>query len=427
MRGDASPPGSLLRTGRLTSFKFLVLEGLQGQSLDQVLAASGGRVAPQEACRIVRQAALGLGQLHQGGHVRGDIRPSALWMEPGGNIKLPHNPTVHPAPMDLRSLDPSNRLLALADFLAPELLQTEKAPDALTDIYALGCTLYMLLAGQPPFPAGSVTQKMSRHATEPISPLDTTFGVPQPIAQIVSYMMAKNAAVRYQSAVDVANALGPYVDRSVVTPLPALAVPTLPAYESAIMAKRARQATRATAASPTPIQTPSAATGSPVAIMPAVPGGPTASGGPATGSQREAAPGEAAATDSAHVPQEPTPKPGRVEQMADAAKPAHRRRSGRHRCDDRGPCDLHVVFVETVAGRPGRTTSRLRGHAPRRFSRPRQRCRNRTRQGSSSRYHLLPSRGSTPRDHRGNKCRLSLRERTRLSRRGCEKIVRRPF
>jgi serine/threonine protein kinase len=228
----------------LTSFKFLVMEGLQGQALNEVLAAAGGRFAAQEACRIARQTALGLGQLHQCRLVRGDIRPASLWMEPGGNVKLPHNPVVTPSAPDLKSFDPTQPLLEQADYLAPELIQPGKAPDVLTDIYALGCTLYTLLAGQPPFPGGTLSQKMGRHATEPIQSLDTAFGVPQPVAQVVAYMMAKNPAVRYQTAADVANALGPYVDHSVVTPLPALAVPTLPAYEGAIMAKRARQVTQ---------------------------------------------------------------------------------------------------------------------------------------------------------------------------------------
>jgi serine/threonine protein kinase len=250
----------------LTSYKYLVLEALKGQCVQDVLASAGGRFPPQEACRIARQAALGLGQLHQSGHIRGDIRPAAIWMEPGGNVKLPHNPAVQPGHLDLKSFDPSERLLDRADYLAPELIQEGKSPDVLTDLYGLGCTLYALLAGQPPFPAGNVSQKMTRHATEPIRPLDTTFGVPEPISQTVAYMMAKNPSVRYQSAVDVANALGQYVDHSVVTPLPGMAVPTLPAFETAIMAKRARQATQAVGVAPTSAPAP-AQPASPILVI----------------------------------------------------------------------------------------------------------------------------------------------------------------
>jgi hypothetical protein len=142
---------------------------------------------------------------------------------------------------------------------------------------------------------------MGRHATEPIEPLDSGFGVPQPIAQVVSYMMAKNPAVRYQSAVDVANALGQYVDHSVVTPLPAMAVPSLPAYENAIMAKRARKATQAAATAPASVSVPVAAPGSTVPGQSPVAGQPATLAVPA-GSPLPAATGEAAAAGSPQVP-----------------------------------------------------------------------------------------------------------------------------
>jgi len=229
----------------LAAYKFVVLEGLQGETVDQVLAAAGGRFAMPEACRIARQASLGLAQLHQTGQVFGDVRPASLWMEPGGNVKLPHDPLRSPSPIDLKAFDPTGCLLARADYLAPELTQPGKSPDALTDVYGLGCTLYHMLSGRPPFPGGSVTQKMGRHATEAIEPLDQVSGIPQPVAQIVAYMMAKNPSVRYQSAADVASALGQFVDHSQVVPQPALAVPTLPAYENTINEKRATLAAKA--------------------------------------------------------------------------------------------------------------------------------------------------------------------------------------
>ena len=101
--------------------------------------------------------------------------------------------------------------MQMADYLAPELMHPGRAPDPLTDIYALGCTLYAMLAGNPPFAGGSLQQKMARHAGEAIRPLEL-FGVPQPLAQLVAYLMAKNPAVRYQSAALVAEQLAAFVD-----------------------------------------------------------------------------------------------------------------------------------------------------------------------------------------------------------------------
>src|SRR5690606_21911251 len=100
------------------------------------------------------------------------------------------------------------RLAQSADYLAPELMQPGRAPDPLSDVYALGCTLYCLLTGNPPFAGGNVQQKMQRHATEPIRPLEA-FGIGPPLAQLVPYLMAKNPAVRLQSAAIVAEQLAP--------------------------------------------------------------------------------------------------------------------------------------------------------------------------------------------------------------------------
>ncbi|MCH7729724.1 MAG: hypothetical protein IH991_25120, partial [Planctomycetes bacterium] len=107
--------------------------------------------------------------------------------------------------------DVPSDLVSRADYMAPELSQQGQSPDLLTDIYALGCTFYHLLSGRPPFAGEDVMQKLARHASEPIQPLEQ-FGVPQQIGQLVTYMMAKNPSVRYQQAAVVAEQLTPFVN-----------------------------------------------------------------------------------------------------------------------------------------------------------------------------------------------------------------------
>jgi len=236
----------------MTSFKYLVVEDLRGKPLEAIFV-DGTHLSPQEACRIARCAALGLAQLHQTNSVHGGVRPQRLWMEDGGNTKLLRDPLEGMSPIDLTQPDADGGVLTRADYLAPEFLQSGKRPDVLTDIYSLGCTLYHLLAGTPPFPGGDVRQKMSRHANERIQPLEQ-LDIPQPIAQLVSYMMAKNPAVRYQDASLVAEQLTPMVDAShqkISLPTPAA---TLTAYESAVQQKQALPAVQ-----PSSIQAVSAA------------------------------------------------------------------------------------------------------------------------------------------------------------------------
>lgn len=230
----------------LGSFKFVVTEDLRGATLDERVAM--GRFPPQEACRLVRQAALGLAQLHQSGRAHGDVRPANLLLETSvqghpGDVKVLYDAHLVPGPIHFAPSDPAGiaKLTAQADYFAPELMQAGRAPDPLSDVYALGCTLYCLLTGSPPFVGGNVLQKMTRHATEAIRPLES-FGVPQPLAQIVTYMLAKNPQVRYQSPAIVAEQLAPFVDPALLYFNPAQPLPTQASYEQWVQQKQAQLA-----------------------------------------------------------------------------------------------------------------------------------------------------------------------------------------
>ncbi|HEX5102501.1 MAG TPA: protein kinase, partial [Pirellulaceae bacterium] len=224
----------------LQSFKFLVSEDLRGDAVDQRLAV--GRFPAPEAARIVRLAAIGLAQMHQCGRVHGDVRPLNVLLESipnhPGNVKLLFDPTQPPEPFDFTQQQPDGRLAKMADYLAPELMSPGRVPDPLSDIYALGCTLYAMLSGNPPFAGGNIQQKMTRHASEAIRPLEG-FGVPQPLAQLVTYMMAKNPQVRYQSAAIVAEQIAAFVDPNVLYAQPPQPAATLGSFEQFVRQKHA--------------------------------------------------------------------------------------------------------------------------------------------------------------------------------------------
>ena len=176
----------------LQTFKFVVSEDLRGTTLDERLDTS--RLPPAEACRIARLAAIGLAQLHASGRVHGEVQPANLFLEGAAskmpaNVKLLFDAMQFPGPLDSSQQQPGSPLAAMADYLAPELAAAGRGPDPLSDIYALGCTLYMMLAGKPPFSGGELQQKLVRHATEPIRSLEK-LAVPQPLMQLVGYLMA---------------------------------------------------------------------------------------------------------------------------------------------------------------------------------------------------------------------------------------------
>ncbi|HEV3415561.1 MAG TPA: serine/threonine-protein kinase [Pirellulales bacterium] len=215
----------------LGQFKLLAIENLPGAPAAERLAG-GSRLSPQDACRLAYQAALGLARMHQLGLVHGEIRPDNLWLTPDGNLKLLQIPLAPeplrgPGPLDWNN--PTAKLLMAADYAAPELASEGRPPDALTDIYALGATLFHLVRGTPPFAGGDLTSKLPRHATEPVQSL-AALGVSTKLDQVLAYMMAKDPGQRYQQAVQVAEALAYFVDPAAASALP-MTVPTLPAYD----------------------------------------------------------------------------------------------------------------------------------------------------------------------------------------------------
>lgn len=211
----------------LTTFKFAAIEDAPGQTLEGHLARRP--LPPAEACRVIRSLALGLSAMHAANLVHGDIRPANIWLEPTGNVRLIRDPFFVPQSLHASQQDAPDKLSQRADYMAPELGQPGKEPDTLTDIYALGCTLYQLLTGNVPFAGGDVMQKLNRHATEPIASLEQQ-GIPQPIAQLTAYLMAKNASIRYQQAEVVAEQLTPFVNPDYLNAQASPAPQTTPAY-----------------------------------------------------------------------------------------------------------------------------------------------------------------------------------------------------
>jgi hypothetical protein len=188
----------------LGGFKFVVIEDLHGESVAERLSAKG-KLPAGEACRIVRQAAIGAEGLQAAKQTHGLIRPSNLWLGEYGQVKLLGFPLAQD-PLGA----PQAALEAQADYLAPELTQGARAPDARSDVYSLGCTLFHLLVGHPLFGGGDVQKKPARHASEAPA-LDKLHGLaPPPLVQVLAYMLSKNPDQRYQQAAAVVQALAPY-------------------------------------------------------------------------------------------------------------------------------------------------------------------------------------------------------------------------
>ena len=138
--------------GRAAGRPYLVMELVEGGNLDELLGRSGP-LPVAEACEVIRQAALGLQHLHEHGLVHRDVKPSNLMLTPAGEVKVLdlglarhlHEPDAG------ERITAQGQFLGTLDYVAPEQCTDPHAVDIRADVYGLGCTLYELLAGQPPF------------------------------------------------------------------------------------------------------------------------------------------------------------------------------------------------------------------------------------------------------------------------------------
>ncbi len=195
--------------------RFLVLEDLAGDALAESLEP-GSALRPADACSVIHMTALGLAALHEQRHTHGDVRPANLWLDPAGHLKLLRDFVQPPVIPDFTRADLSEFAAQQVDYLAPELAHPGTRLNPATDIYALGCTFFELLSGEPPFAGTPLSETLERHAQEPIASLEP-LGVPPELAELVTHMLVKNPLERMSSARQVAERIAPFLDPPVAT------------------------------------------------------------------------------------------------------------------------------------------------------------------------------------------------------------------
>lgn len=180
-----------------TTHKIAITEYVKGKDASSTLAREG-RFTIEDACHYARLIALGLNELHQAGLIHGRVEPKNIYLQTNGNAKLLRHPIIIPQSIDFDADDPKGRLLARADYFAPELVSPNRIPDSASDVYGLGCCLYEMLTGRPPFEGGKLDEKMVRHARESVPSLSDSIDAPNELSEIVSFMMAKNYNLRFK-------------------------------------------------------------------------------------------------------------------------------------------------------------------------------------------------------------------------------------
>lgn len=185
----------------------LVMEYVPGETLAERLAA--GPLPPAEACRAAADAARGLAHAHKAGLVHRDVKPHNLIRAADGTVKVLDFGLAGVGAGEVVAaagdgLTGAGMVVGTPDYIAPEQVANASTADARADVYGLGCTLYHLLAGRPPFPTGSVMEKLDAHQTRDPDPIPD---VAAELAAILAKMLARRPEDRYQTADEVVDAL----------------------------------------------------------------------------------------------------------------------------------------------------------------------------------------------------------------------------
>lgn len=212
--------------GESSGKHYLVMEYLDGDTLADVLEKRK-RLPPLEAIRIAHQVMMGLQHVYERGMIHRDIRPDNIMLLDTGTGK-PDPDTLDRAVKildiglgksvfaegatssleDPSQLTSEGMLLGNPEYLAPEQARKASAADIRSDIYSVGCALFHMLTGQPPFVDKSILNQVMRHATEPPKPLAELISpVPDGLQNVMNFMLAKDPNQRYSTPDKAAQAL----------------------------------------------------------------------------------------------------------------------------------------------------------------------------------------------------------------------------
>ncbi|PPS68741.1 MULTISPECIES: serine/threonine-protein kinase [Streptomyces] len=253
----------VLDFGEFDNRLYLVMELVEGDSLAGVLTGSGALPAERVAV-LAAQASAGLAAAHAQGIVHRDVKPANLLLDAGGTLKIGDFGIARFLDDPGAALTATGQIIGTGLYLAPERALGKPAGPA-SDMYSLGCVLYQLLSGRPPFQADTAVALLHQHLdSAPVPPRELgVAGLPPAFENYLLGLLAKQPEDR-PTAQQAAEWFGGGAWRGLPEPLPQASPPLRP-----------NTASRAMPAGPGPYAT--AETGSPTTYaLPATTGHRTA-------------------------------------------------------------------------------------------------------------------------------------------------------
>jgi eukaryotic-like serine/threonine-protein kinase len=185
---------------------YIVMEYVEGETLRDVLRREG-RLDPQRAMSLSADICGALDFSHRNGIVHRDVKPGNVMITPQGTVKVMDFGIARAVSDSAATMTSTAAVIGTAQYLSPEQARGDSV-DARSDVYSLGCMLYELVTGAPPFTGDSPVAVAYQHVREdPKLPSSINPAIPADLDAILLKAMSKNPANRYQSAAEMRNDL----------------------------------------------------------------------------------------------------------------------------------------------------------------------------------------------------------------------------
>ncbi len=179
---------------------YIVMEYVEGVTLRDIVH-SDGPMESQRAIEVIADACQALNFSHQHGIIHRDVKPANIMISKTGAVKV-MDFGIARALSDANSVTQTSAVIGTAQYLSPEQARGEKV-DARSDVYSLGCVLYEILTGEPPFVGDTPVAVAYQHVREdPVPPSQRHEGISPELDAVVLKSLAKNPDNRYQTAAE---------------------------------------------------------------------------------------------------------------------------------------------------------------------------------------------------------------------------------
>src|ERR1700731_2244122 len=180
---------------------YIVMEYVNGVTLRDIVHTEGP-LPPKRAIEIIADACQALNFSHQHGIIHRDVKPANIMISTTNAVKVMDFGIARALSDGGVSVTQTAAVIGTAQYLSPEQARGDSV-DARSDVYSLGCVLYEMLTGEPPFVGDSPVAVAYQHVREdPRLPSHVHSGVPRELDSVILKAMSKNPANRYQTAAE---------------------------------------------------------------------------------------------------------------------------------------------------------------------------------------------------------------------------------